>query len=101
MSILPLKKCMPDASSNSHIEVIQALNHSQGRYLVQLREFKEGIESLGYGGFFAGHMEPRESAEQTIWREIKEGLCWQPRGFNFLENLIFGKRRIHVFYCDL
>ena len=46
-------------------------------------------------------MEPKESAEQTIWREIKEELCWQPRGFNFLGNLIFGKLRMHVFYCDL
>ena len=56
---------------------------------MQLRDFKSGIESPGHWGFFAGQIETGESAEKTIWREIKEELCWQPQGFAFLGNLIF------------
>jgi len=68
---------------------------------MQLRDFKEEIESPGQWGFFAGKIEEEESAEQTIWREIKEELCWQPKSFDFLGNLNFGNRRMHIFYCDL
>ena len=92
---------MPDALSNSYIEVSQALIHFKGSYLMQLRDFKDWIESPGHWGFFAGHIEPGESAEQTMFREIKEELCWQPGDIYFLGNLIFGNRRMHVFFCDL
>ena len=91
----------PDALSTLNIEVSQALIHFQGRYLMQLRDFKDGIESPGHWGFFAGHIESGESAEQTIWREIKEELSWQPKKFDFLGNLKLRNRRMHVFYCDL
>ena len=35
-----------------------------GRYLMQLRDFKPDIESPGHWGFFAGHRNPEESAEE-------------------------------------
>jgi len=92
---------MPDTSIKAYIEVSQALIHFHGRYLMQLRDFKEGIESPGHWGFFAGHVEQGESPEQTIWREIKEELCWHPEAFQHLGDLTFGERRMHVFVCQL
>ena len=54
---------MLDDSANSFIEVSQALIHFRGSYLMQLRDFKEGIESPGQWGFFAGHIEVEETPE--------------------------------------
>ena len=92
---------MHDASTKSFIEVSQALIHFRGSYLMQLRDFKEGIESPGHWGFFAGHMRAGETSEQTICREIQEELCWQPESFVYLGELIAGRRRMHVFHCEL
>jgi len=92
---------MPKDITNSIIEVSQAIIHFQGSYLMQLRDFKDDIESPGHWGFFAGHIETCETPEQTIWREIKEELCWQPKDFYFLGDLIYGNRKMYVYYCEL
>ena len=68
---------------------------------MQLRDFKEGIESPGHWGFFAGHIEVEEKPEQTIWREIQEELCWQPDSFRYLGEFITVTRWMHVFHCEL
>ena len=92
---------MLDDSANSFIEVSQVLIHFRGTYLMQLRDFKDGIESPGHWGFFAGHIEAEETPEQTIWREIQEELCWQPENFRYIGELIAGSRKMHVFHCEL
>ena len=92
---------MHDDSAKSVIEVSQALIYFRGSYLMQLRDFKDGIESPGHWGFFAGHIEEEETPEQTIWREIQEELCWQPESFRYLGEVIAGSRRMQVFHCEL
>tara|TARA_A100001015_G_scaffold315471_1_gene427346 strand:- start:168 stop:611 length:444 start_codon:yes stop_codon:yes gene_type:complete len=92
---------MHDDSAKSFIEVSQALIYFRGSYLMQLRDFKDGIESPGHWGFFAGHIEAEETPEQTIWREIQEELGWQPENFRYIGELIAGSRKMHVFHCEL
>ena len=92
---------MPDSPQNSYIEVSQALICKNDYFLIQLRDFKSSIESPGHWGFFAGHIENGENAEQTMWRELHEELCWQPERFCFLGNIIYGNGKMHVFQCEL
>jgi 8-oxo-dGTP diphosphatase len=92
---------MHNSTNESLIEICQALIYYQGNYLMQLRDFKPGIEQPGQWGFFAGKLEVGECPEQGIWREIDEELCWQPRDFQFLGNLESGIIRMHIFHCEL
>lgn len=50
-----------------------------GRVLLQHRDDKPGLPSAGMWGFFGGHVEPGETAEQAFLREMDEELGWRPR----------------------
>ena len=85
-----------------HIEISQSFITMDGQFLMQLRDFKPSIVFPGCWGFFAGHMETGESAEETILRELQEELCWQPSSLIYLGSLeVEGNRRIHVHQCQL
>ena len=85
----------------SQIEISQAFIAIEDRFLMQLRDFNPSIFYPGHWGFFAGHSEPEESAEETMWREIEEELSWKPQSLNFLGNIIVeGNRRINAFQCQ-
>lgn len=72
------------------------------RFLMQLRDFNPSIIYPGHWGFFAGHLEPGESSEEAMWREIVEELCWKPQNLNFLGSLMVEEnRRIHAYQCRL
>ena len=86
----------------SQIEISQAFIAIEDRFLMQLRDFNPSIVYPGHWGFFAGHSEPGESAEETMWREIEEELSWKPQNLNFLGDIVVeGNRRIHAFQCQL
>ena len=86
----------------SQIEISQAFIAIEDRFLMQLRDFKPSIVYPGHWGFFAGHSESGESAEETMWREIEEELSWKPQNLNFLGDIMVeGNRRIHAFQCQL
>lgn len=46
-----------------------------GRYLMQLRDQKPGIFYPGHWGLFGGGMEPSETVEEALARELEEELC--------------------------
>lgn len=46
-----------------------------GRYLMQLRDQKPGIFYPGHWGLFGGGMEPGETVEAALARELEEELC--------------------------
>ncbi|MFP6899665.1 MAG: NUDIX domain-containing protein [Opitutales bacterium] len=92
---------MRNSTGFEYIEISQALIRQENHFLMQLRDFKPDIESPGQWGFFAGHHEQGENAEEAMWRELEEELRWQPKKLLFLDTFLFGNRRIHVFRCDL
>jgi 8-oxo-dGTP pyrophosphatase MutT (NUDIX family) len=49
------------------------------RYLMQHRDDKPGIFFPGWWGCFGGALEPGESPEQAVRRELAEELGWTPR----------------------
>lgn len=60
---------------------------SDGRYLMQHRDELPGIFFPGYWGCFGGAVEPGESPEQAMRRELAEELAWTPRGLEHFATL--------------
>lgn len=52
--------------------VALALLETEGRWLLQLRDDIEGIVAPGTWGLFGGHLDPGESPEQALRRELLE-----------------------------
>ena len=66
---------MPNAGTlQPQVEVSVAMLHRHGRWLVQLRDDIDNIISPGCWGLFGGHLEPGETAEAGLRRELLEEL---------------------------
>lgn len=53
-----------------------AMLERQGRWLLQLRDDIEGIVHPGTWGLFGGHIDPGETPEQALHRELREEINW-------------------------
>mgnify|MGYP006301460863 CR=1 FL=1 len=69
----------------SHHRVL-AILLAEGRYILQLRDNKPEITAPGMWGLFGGGVNPGESPDEAIQREIEEELCICPTGVRFLWN---------------
>ena len=84
------------------IEISQVFIEIGSCFLMQLRDFKPSIVYPGHWGFFAGHWEEGELAEEAMWRELQEELQWQPIALKPLGCYIVERdRRIHAHHCQL
>lgn len=54
------------------LEVAIAILHRDGKFLMQLRDDIPGIIYPGHWGLFGGHIEPGESADTAVHRELLE-----------------------------
>jgi 8-oxo-dGTP diphosphatase len=59
-------------------EVAIALLHHDGQFLLQLRDNIPTIVYPGHWAFFGGHLEPGESADVAIRRELLEEIGYAP-----------------------
>jgi 8-oxo-dGTP diphosphatase len=88
-------------TSTLPIEVAIAILPRDGKFLMQLRDNIPTILYPGLWGFFGGHMEPGETPEVAVRREIMEEI-----GYHIANPKMFGcysDDRIirHVFYAPL
>ncbi len=60
-----------------------------GRYLMQLRDQKPGIFYPGHWGLFGGGMDPGESPEDALARELEEELCLKAAQGRYVTDLSF------------
>lgn len=60
-----------------------------GRYLMQRRDDIQGIFYPGYWGFFGGAIEPGESAEEALVREVREELAFEVRDMRYFTKVVF------------
>ena len=58
--------------------VALAMLHRDEQWLLQLRDDVETIIHPGYWGLFGGHLEPGETAEEAVQRELEEEISWSP-----------------------
>lgn len=83
------------------VEVAIAILYRDGQFLLQLRDNIPGIYYPGHWGFFGGHIEPYESPQEALKRELLEEIGYAPP-----EATLFGyypdeKVLRHVFHAPL
>ena len=60
-----------------------------GRYLMQLRDQKPGIFFPGHWGLFGGALDPGETAERALRRELREELGLAFEALSYFTHFIF------------
>lgn len=83
------------------VAVALAVLERQGRWLIQLRDDCSTIVAPGCWGLFGGHMEPGETAEQSLRRELLEEIGYSSGPVIPWFRSAAGGRVRHVFRVQL
>ncbi|MCT0225032.1 NUDIX hydrolase [Synechococcus sp. CS-1328] len=83
------------------VEVALAMLQQKGRWLMQLRDEIPGIVAPGCWGLFGGHLDPGETPEQAMRRELLEEISWQPQVLDYAMEHRIQRRTAHVFLAQL
>ena len=80
------------------VEVALAVLEREGHWLLQLRDDIEGIAHPGKWGLFGGHLDPGETPERALRRELEEEIGWRAGELNFRLDDRDAHRILHVFH---
>ena len=83
------------------LEVAIAILVQDNQFLLQLRDNIPSILHPGYWAFFGGHIEPGETAEEGVWRELKEEIGYTPPWLKLFEQRQDERAIRNVFYGPL
>ena len=78
-------------------EVAIAMIECDGRWLLQLRDDIEGILYPGQWALFGGHLDPGETPEAALRRELEEEINWEGSDLTPWFELRDGQRIRHFF----
>ena len=93
---------MPNAQFlMTKIHVAIAILYRDGKFLCQLRDDIPNIRYPGCWALFGGHLEPGETAEAALLRELSEEIAWVPASVSFVCCDIEGDVVRQVFHSQL
>ena len=82
--------------------VALAMLQRDNRWLLQLRDDLSTILYPGHWGLFGGHLEPGETPDQAVQRELEEEIAWRPgERIRPWFSDARGSRVVHVFRGEL
>lgn len=82
-------------------EVAIAILYQNQQFLMQLRDDIPGIFWPGHWAFFGGHLDPGETPEAAMIRELKEEIAYCPLQIKLFERYEDVQVIRHVFYAPL
>lgn len=83
------------------IQAAIAILHHDGHFLLQMRDDNPKIRFPGQWGFFGGHIEPGESPEVAMHRELIEEIDYAPPTLFKFRTYDDGTAIRHVFHAPL
>ena len=83
------------------LQIAVAMLEREGRWLLQLRDDIEGIVHPGTWGLFGGHLDPGETPEQALRRELEEEISWVAGEVRWWFTHQDPHRSLHVFQVPL
>ncbi|NJK66829.1 MAG: NUDIX domain-containing protein [Microcoleus sp. CSU_2_2] len=83
------------------IHVAIAILHKDGKFLCQLRDDIPNIRYPGHWALFGGHIEPGETPEVAVIRELQEEICYAPESVSLFCCDVEGDVVRHVFHSQL
>jgi 8-oxo-dGTP diphosphatase len=83
------------------IHVAIAILYQDGKFLCQLRDDIPNIRYPGHWGLFGGHLEPGETPEVAVLRELKEEISYAPASVSLFCCDTEADVVRHVFYAQL
>lgn len=75
--------------------------HQDSKFLLQLRDNIPTIAHPGYWAFFGGHLEPNETPEAAVKRELEEEIGYAPAVISWFDSFVTPEVVRHIYYGDL
>lgn len=87
--------------SNAPVEVAIAILYRDDQFLMQLRDDLPTIVYPGHWSFFGGHIDPGESADTAVVRELQEEIGYTASDLRFFDRRVYSHVIRNIYHGPL